>query len=103
MRKKVIYIAGQITGIERYWEAFEKAEDELSAAGFIPLSPARLPSGLSKAQYMRIKLAMLDSADAVLFLRGYSFDSSACIENQYCAYTNKPYEYNVEGIKKIFE
>ena len=100
MKKKVVYIAGPITGVPRYWEAFEKAEDDLSAAGFIPLSPARLPSGLSKAQYMRIDLAMLDSADAVLFLKGYSFSSGAMIEHTYCGYTDKPHDTTVAGLQK---
>ena len=35
---KVIYIAGPITGVPKYHEAFEAAEDELSAKGFVPLS-----------------------------------------------------------------
>ena len=29
-RKKVIYIAGPVTGVEKYWEPFEKAQDEKS-------------------------------------------------------------------------
>ena len=39
--KKVIYIAGPITGVPRYWEAFETAEDELTAAGGICRSARR--------------------------------------------------------------
>lgn len=46
--KKVIYIAGPITGVPCYWEAFEDAEDELIALGYIPLSPAHMPSGLER-------------------------------------------------------
>lgn len=40
-RKKVIYIAGPITGVERYWEAFEKAEDSIIHPGqkLIVLAP----------------------------------------------------------------
>lgn len=66
--KKVIYIAGPITGVPRYWEAFETAEDELTAAGYLPLSPARMPDGMENEKAMRICLAMIDAADAVLFL-----------------------------------
>lgn len=70
--KKVIYIAGPITGVPRYWEAFETAEDELTAAGYLPLSPARMPDGMENEKAMRICLAMIDAADAVLFLPGSS-------------------------------
>lgn len=88
--KKVIYIAGPITGVRNYWEAFEQAEDDLSAAGYIPLSPARLPEGMTKAQYMRMCFAMIDSADAVLFLHNYEHSEGARLELEYCRYTDKP-------------
>ena len=52
--KKVIYIAGPITGVPRYWEAFETAEEALTAAGYLPLSPAHMPSGLENEKAMRI-------------------------------------------------
>lgn len=63
--KKVIYIAGPITGVPRYWEAFEAAEDELIALDYIPLSPAHMPSGLENEKAMRICLAMIDARDLV--------------------------------------
>jgi nucleoside 2-deoxyribosyltransferase len=87
---KVIYIAGPITGVEKYWEAFEQAEDDLTAAGYIPLSPARLPEGMTNAQYMRTCLAMIDSADAVLFLQDFDQSAGARLERQYCEYVGKP-------------
>ena len=54
--KKVIYIAGPITGVPRYWEAFETAEDELTAAGYLPLSPAHMPDGMENGKAMRLSL-----------------------------------------------
>lgn len=92
-QKKVVYIAGPITGVDKYWEAFERAEDDLSALGYIPLSPARLPGGLTNAQYMRIDLAMIDSADAVLFLPGFSDSTGAQLEHEYCEYIDKPHVF----------
>lgn len=88
-KKKVVYIAGPITGVDRYWEPFEKAEDDLTALGYIPLSPARLPQGMTNAQYMRICLAMIDSADAVLVI-GDRYSEGVNVEGAYCQYVGKP-------------
>lgn len=100
-RKKAIYIAGPITGVERYWEAFEKAEDELLALGFIPLSPSRLPVGLTNAQYAKINFATIDAADAVLFLPGWEDSRGARLEHRYCLYTNKPMFADTSLIKEV--
>lgn len=88
-KKKVVYIAGPITGVEEYWKPFEKAEDNLTALGYIPLSPARLPQGMSNAQYMRICFAMIDSADAVLVLT-HRYSPGVGVEADYCNYIGKP-------------
>lgn len=98
--KKVIYISGPITGVENYWEPFEKAEDEIEAAGFIALTPTRLPRGMSNEQYMRICLAMIDSADGVLFLPGWDKSEGAKVELRYCFYTGKPYGSDLEALAK---
>jgi nucleoside 2-deoxyribosyltransferase len=89
-QKKVVYISGPITGVARYWEAFEQAEEDLQSLGYIPLSPAHLPEGLTNEQYTRIDLAMIDSADAVLCLVGYSQSRGASLEYRYCQYIGKP-------------
>lgn len=88
---KVIYISGPITGVKNYWEAFEQAEDDISACGCVPLSPARLPQGMTKAQYMRTCFAMIDSADAVLFLHDSDQSEGALLEREYCRYIGKPF------------
>ena len=103
MQKKVIYIAGPVTGVERYWEPFEKAQDDLEAAGFIALSPTWQPKGMSNAQYMRICFAMIDSADGVLFLHGWVNSPGATLENIYCDYTDKPYAYNIQTLKEVLK
>lgn len=89
MTKKVVYISGPITGVEKYWEAFEKAEEMLEGMGYIALSPSRLPQGMTDEQYMRIDLAMIDAADAVYFLPGWENSRGAKLERAYCEYTGK--------------
>ena len=89
-KKKVVYIAGPITGVEEYWKPFEKAEDDLTALGYIPLSPARLPQGMTNEQYMRICFALIDSADAVLVLNHSQYSEGVQVEWRYCRYIGKP-------------
>ena len=101
--KRKVYIACPITGVEKYWEPFEKAEDELTAAGFIALTPTRLPLGLDNAAYMRIDLAMIDTADAVLFLPGWTRSHGAIVEHGYCVYINKPHTEDIECIKEVLK
>lgn len=67
--KKVVYVCGPREH-PNYWADFEKVEDELIAEGFIPLSLAHLPEGLAPGAFMRIGGAMIESADAVLFING---------------------------------
>ena len=102
MRKvKSVYISGPITGINEYWEPFDKAEDDLTSRGFTVLSPARLPEGLTKEQYMRIDLAMIDSADVVLFLPEFFKSVGARLEWQYCQYICKPCVYNLDTLDEV--
>ena len=89
-RKPIVFISGPITGVDKYWEAFEKAEDVLAGMGYIPLSPAHLPQGMSEAAYMRISMAMLDSADAIAFLPNSHRSRGSRIERDYCGKVNKP-------------
>ena len=64
-----IYIAGKITGDPGYRDKFAAAEIQLGWQGHTVLNPAELPSGMSREDYMRICFAMIDVADAVVFLR----------------------------------
>lgn len=100
-KKKVIYISGPITGVERYWEAFEKMEDELIALGFIPISPSRLPEGMTAEQYMRINFATIDIADAVVFLPGWAHSKGARLEKDYCYYIDKPMSTDPMLLKEV--
>lgn len=96
--KKVIYIAGPITGVKNYWEAFEKVDDELTSRGFVVLTPSRLPWNLDNDKAMKICLAMIDQADAVYFLPGWSRSIGANLEMLYGKYTGKPCFTNLEDL-----
>ena len=99
-KQRVIYLLGDIEQTPKYYKAFEAAEDELSANGFVPLSPARLPEELDRAQRLRTHLAMIDSADAVLILPAYFVDSASVLEKAYIDYIGKPSAYTVLGLGK---
>lgn len=99
--KKVIYIVGRIKGVEKYWEAYEKAEDELTAAGFIPLSPSRLPYNLSDAKMHQLQQAMMQTADAVLLLPGWDKGVIGQVEMCLCKYLGKPYATSIEDLKEV--
>lgn len=58
-----IYIAGKIAGDRRYRAKFREAAKALEAVGHVVLNPATLPDGLTDADYMRICMAMVDTAD----------------------------------------
>lgn len=84
-----IYIAGKIAGDRRYRAKFREAAKVLEAAGHVVLNPATLPDGLEQADYMRICLAMLDTADLAVFLPDYWESRGAMVEWAWCQRTGK--------------
>ena len=89
--RKAAYIAGKITGDEKYMQKFKHAASILWNAGYIPLNPAKAqPLGLSNAQYIRVALAMLDGADLAVFLPDWCQSEGASLEMAYCRYVGKP-------------
>lgn len=88
-----IYIAGKITGDPDYQEKFRMVQRGLEEDGYIVLSPAVLPSGMSPAEYMKICFAMIDVADKVYFMPDFRRSGGANLEREYCDYTKKPVCY----------
>lgn len=85
-----IYISGKITGDKRYKAKFREIEKRLAAAGHTALNPANQPEGLRPADYMRVCFAMMETADAVLFLQDYQESRGAMLEWAWCQYVGKP-------------
>lgn len=90
-----IYLAGKISGDDRYREKFALAAQKF--VGHKILNPAELPEGMDNSDYMRICLAMIDCADLVLFLPDSRFSAAAKIEKDYCDYIDKAYWLMEEG------
>ena len=88
---KTVYIAGRITGDPDYKAKFADAAARLEGLGFVALSPAILPGGLSLADYMKIDMSMIDVADLVVFLPDWNQSGGAQLEKHYCDYTQKPH------------
>ena len=88
--KKVAYIAGPIASDPGYQARFKRAELILDALGYIVLNPAGLPGGLRRRDYMRMCFPMIDTADLVVFLPGWTESPGAKLERAYCEYIDRP-------------
>lgn len=77
------YISGPITGIKNYQDAFFQCEMELVLQGHIVINPLMLPEGLEPKDYMRMSVAMLESADTLVLLPGWKNSKGAQIEKLY--------------------
>lgn len=88
-----IYIAGKVTGDLNYKTKFFQAMRAVEGQGHIPLASATLPQGLDEADYMRISLAMIESADLVLFLPDYTQSPGAIVEWLWCQKTGRAWDF----------
>lgn len=92
-----VYIAGRITGDPEYADKFFTTSERLRERGMIVLNPAMLPAGMEKADYMRICLSMLDTADIVCFLNGWEESPGAQLEMAWCRYVEKAVCFEPDG------
>ena len=84
-----IFISGPITGNKEYETDFRLGEMVLEREGHKSINPADMPEGLTRADYMRVSLAQVEAADAILMLPGYENSGGAMIEKQYAEYLGK--------------
>ena len=81
-----IYLAGKVTGNPNYTMEFTSADLIYSGEGHSVLNPAALPEGMETADYMRICLPMLLSADCVVLLPTWKDSPGAKIEKSLAEY-----------------
>lgn len=84
-----VYLAGRISGNAEYKTEFFAAACFYEANGLTVLNPAKLPEGMEPADYMRICMAMIDSADAVVLLPDWEISPGARLEKTYAEYIGK--------------
>ena len=89
MPMQKVYIAGKVTGDDKYKQKFKAAEEFLSNGGFIVMNPSFLPAGMKYQDYIKICLAMIDVADVVFFLNDWRESPGARFERHYCDLINK--------------
>ena len=100
-QKKIVYLAGPITGVPDYQSRFRVIETALALKGYTVLNPAKLPEGLTNKQYMHVCLALIDCADVVLFLDGSQDSKGAMCEFTYCRCIGKPHVFKLEELERI--
>lgn len=96
-----VYIAGPIAGRHNYRDIFQMAQRKLEARNYIVLNPAVQPEGMSKADYMRICMAMIDSADIVALLDGWELSQGARLEAEYCRFIGKAYRPLIDVLNVV--
>jgi len=88
--KGIIYLSGPITGnLVGYHEDFHIARILVERAGYTPVGPDFLPLGLKESDYMRIALSILEAADTLVALKGWTSSQRAQIEWAYAQRTGK--------------
>lgn len=115
-----VYIAGGITGGEKYQAQYAAAkrmmlreeEDRLDSTAWYYGSPradtvlslAELPADWPGKVYMDVCLAMIRAADLVAFLPGWGQSRGASLEMEYCWHQIKPtYQIAEEEIEEWME
>lgn len=79
----IVFISGKITGDPQYRCKFADAETVISNLGHVVLNPSIIPDGIEHETRMRICFALIDAADAVVFLPDYRESDEAIRERVY--------------------
>lgn len=88
--KGIVYLAGPISSnLDGCHEEFNAARQLVEKAGYTPVGSDFLPLGLKESDYMRIALSILEAADTVVALKGWTHSQGAQIEWAYAQRTGK--------------
>lgn len=82
-RKRTMYIAGAITGVENYKDLFAEAEQVLKRAGYETFNPTCLPPGMEYESYLRIGKQIIEEVDGIYMLENWEDSEGAKIEHEY--------------------
>lgn len=82
-------------------ERFSKAEERLKAAGHMVYNPARansyMPDGTTYEEYMKVSFCLLDLADTIYMLQGWTNSKGACRELEYAKEKGKTIIFEKEN------
>ena len=101
MNQKIIYISGQITGVENYQEIFKEAELMLKKQyeDAIIVNPAEIvgPPGMTWADYMSIDLVLLKHCTHIYRLDGWEYSNGAIVECNFAHALDLEVIENIKG------
>lgn len=81
-----VYISGAISNVENYKKIFNKAENKLKRAGYVPVNPSKNNTIVAEAtydEYMHICYAEMDICQGIFFLDNWSKSRGARLEREY--------------------
>jgi hypothetical protein len=81
--KQRCFISGKITGQPFYKIKFAIAYLRLWLAGYQPVTPTIFPKGWQHEDYIHVCKALIDTCDAVYFLKDWKYSKGARIEWEY--------------------
>lgn len=88
--KGIVYLSGPISSnLDGYQREFSIARDLVRGAGYTPVDTCFLPLGLKESDYMRIAISVMEAADTVVALKGWTKSQGAQIEWSYAQRTGK--------------
>lgn len=88
--KGIVYLSGPISSnLDGCHEEFNAARQLVEKAGYTPVGSDFLPLGLKESDYMRISISILEAADTVVALKGWTHSQGAQIEWAYAQRTGK--------------
>lgn len=89
--KGIVYLSGPVSGdLDGHQQEFSLARRLVRKAGYIPVDSSFLPLGLMESDYMRISISILEAADMVVALKGWTHSQGAQIEWAYAQRIGRP-------------